>query len=99
MIKALLLLKARLKSRQVNANIHGHFGHGIKTPAIPLHYRDSVEVKTLQLSPAMPPPSPALRGAVFPMTGALTNIIIVDRENGTFNNDPAKWLSGIDQYF
>ena len=61
MVKA--LLKSPLKSRQVNVNFHGHFGTGIKTPAIPRHCGDNAEVKTVQLSPAMPPLFPAPRGA------------------------------------
>ena len=69
MIKA--LPKALLKSRQENANFHGHFGHGIKPPAIPWHCEDSAEVKTLQLSPTMPLLSLPSRGSGFPMTGAL----------------------------
>ena len=68
MVKA--LPKSPLKSRQVNVNFHGHFGTGIKTPAIPRHYGDNAEVKTLQLSPAMPPLFPARRGPWLQMTGA-----------------------------
>ena len=74
MVKA--LPKSPLKSRQVNVNFHGHFGTGIKTPAIPRHCRDNAEVKTLQLSPAMPPLFPAPRGPWLQMTGALTIIIL-----------------------
>ena len=69
MVKA--LPKSPLKSRQVNVNFHGHFGTGIKTPAIPRHCGDNAEVKTLQLSPAMPPLFPAPRGPWLQMTGAL----------------------------
>ena len=69
MVKA--LPKSPLKSRQVNVNFHGHFGTGIKTPAIPRHCGDNAEVKTLQLSPAMPPLFPAPRGLWLQMTGAL----------------------------
>ena len=68
MVKA--LRKSPLKSRQVNVNFHGHFGTGIKTPAIPRHCGDNAEVKTLQLSPAMPPLFPAPRGPWLQMTGA-----------------------------
>ena len=64
------LPKSPLKSRQVNVNFHGHFGTGIKTPAIPRHCGDNAEVKTLQLSPAMPPLFPAPRGPWLQMTGA-----------------------------
>ena len=60
MVKA--LPKSLLKSQQVNVNFHGHIGTGIKTPAIPRHCRDNAEVKTLQLSPAIPPLFPAPRG-------------------------------------
>ena len=69
MVKA--LPKSPLKSRQVNVNFHGHFGTGIKTPAIPRHCGDNAEVKTLQFSPAMPPLFPAPRGPWLQMTGAL----------------------------
>ena len=69
MVKA--LPKSPLKSRQVNVNFHGHFGTGIKTPAIPRHCGDNAEVKTLQLSPAMPPLFSAQRGRWLQMTGAL----------------------------
>ena len=69
MVKA--LRKSPLKSRQVNVNFHGHFGTGIKTPAIPRHCGDNAEVKTLQLSPDMPPLFPAPRGPWLQMTGAL----------------------------
>ena len=69
MVKA--LPKSPLKSRQVNVNFHGHFGTGIKTPAIPRHCGDNAEVKTLQLSPAMSPLFPAPRGPSLQMTGAL----------------------------
>ena len=62
MVKA--LRKSPLKAQQVNVNFHGHFGTGIKTPAIPRHCGDNAEVKTLQLSLAMPPLFPAPRGAV-----------------------------------
>ena len=72
MVKA--LPKSPLKSRQVNVNFHGHFGTGIKTPAIPRHCGDNAEVKTLQLSPAMPPLFPAPRGPWLQMTGALQHI-------------------------
>ena len=68
MVKA--LPKSLLKSRQVNVNFHGHFGTGIKTPAIPRHCGDNAEVKTLQLSPAVPPLFPAPRGPWLQMTGA-----------------------------
>ena len=68
MVKA--LPKSPLKSRQVNVNFHGHFGTGIKTPAISRHCGDNAEVKTLQLSPAMPPLFPAPRGPWLQMTGA-----------------------------
>ena len=68
MVKA--LRKSPLKSRQVNVNFHGHFGTGIKTPAIPRHCGDNAEVKTLQLSPAMPLLFPAPRGPWLQMTGA-----------------------------
>ena len=71
MVKA--LRKSPLKSRQVNVNFLGHFGTGIKTPAIPRHCGDNAEVKTLQLSPAMPPLFPAPRGPWLQMTGALRN--------------------------
>ena len=70
MVKA--LPKSPLKSRQVNVNFHGHFGTGIKTPVIPRHCGDNAEVKTLQLSPAMPPLFPAPRGPWLQMTGALS---------------------------
>ena len=69
MVKA--LPKSPLKSRQVNVNFHGHFGTGIKTPAIPRHCGDNAEIKTLQLSPAMPPLFPAPMGPWLQMTGAL----------------------------
>ena len=69
MVKA--LRKSPLKSQQVNVNFHGHFGTGIKTPAIPRHCGDNAEVKTLQLSPAMPPLFSAPRGPWLQMTGAL----------------------------
>ena len=68
MVKA--LPKSPLKSRQVNVNFYGHFGTGIKTPAISRHCGDNAEVKTLQLSPAMPPLFPAPRGPWLQMTGA-----------------------------
>ena len=74
MVKA--LPKSPLKSRQVNVNFHGHFGTGIKTPAIPRHCGDNAEVKTLQLSPAMPPLFPAPRGPWLQMTGALEDLRI-----------------------
>ena len=44
MIKA--LQKAPLKFRQVNVNFHDHFGHGIKTPAIPRQRGDSAGQNT-----------------------------------------------------
>ena len=75
MVKA--LPKSPLKSWQVNVNFHGHFGTGIKTPAIPRHCGDNAEVKTLQLSPAMPPLFPAPRGPWLQMTGALHVSIII----------------------
>ena len=74
MVKA--LPKSSLKSRQVNVNFHGHFGTGIKTPAIPRHCGDNAEVKTLQLSPAMPPLFPAPRGPWLQMTGALWSFLV-----------------------
>ena len=55
-----VLPKAPLKSRQVNANFHGNFGHrGInrdmesKTPL----FHGTAEAETLQLSPAIPSPN------------------------------------------
>ena len=69
MVKA--LPKSTLKSRQVNVNFHGHFGTGIKTPAISRHCGDNAEVKTLQLSPAMPQLFPDPRGPWLQTTGAL----------------------------
>ena len=73
------MIKALPKSLQVNANFHGHFGHGVKSQLF--HGTAgtvSAEAKTLQLSPAMPPLSPASRGKGFPMTGALDDGIITD---------------------
>ena len=73
MVKA--LRKSPLKSRQVNVNFHGHFGTGIKTSAIPRHCGDNAEVKTLQLSPAMPPAIPGPKGAVVANDWCITNKI------------------------
>ena len=76
MVKA--LRKSPLKFRQVNVNFLGHFGTGIKTPAIPRHCGDNAEVKTLQLSPAMPPLFPAPRGPWLQMTGALHGVALTE---------------------
>ena len=43
----------------------------IKTPAQPRHHRDSPEVKSCHLSPAMSMLSPVLGGPGIQMTGAL----------------------------
>ena len=69
MIKA--LLKARLKSRQVNANFHGQFGHGIKSSAIPRHCGDSAGQNTA-VKPGYAPANiaPGPEGMGFPVTGA-----------------------------
>ena len=70
MIKA--LPKAPLKSQQVNTCISLGMN---QNSAVPLHRRDSAEVKTELLSPVMLPLSQAPWEPGFLMTGALLFIL------------------------